>query len=32
MLSHLTPANDLTFRMSTNAPTLAIEGMTIAGR
>jgi PmbA protein len=32
MFTHLTPANDLEFRMATNAPTIAIEGMTIAGR
>lgn len=28
----LTPANDLTFRYGVNAPTLRIEGLTIAGR
>ena len=27
----LTPANDLEFRYGTNAPTLRVEGMTIAG-
>jgi PmbA protein len=27
----LTPANDLTFRYGTNAPTLRVEGLTIAG-
>jgi PmbA protein len=27
----LTPANDLTFRYGTNAPTLRIEGLTVAG-
>ena len=32
MLMSLTPANDLTYRFSLNAPTVAIEGMTIAGR
>jgi len=31
MFLHLTPANDLEFRYGTNAPTLRIEGMTIAG-
>lgn len=31
MFRHLTPANDLVFRHGTNAPTLRIEGMTIAG-
>ena len=31
MFLHLTPANDLTFRYGTNAPTLRVEGMTIAG-
>ncbi len=31
MLMEMTPANDLTFRYGTNAPTLRIEGMTIAG-
>jgi PmbA protein len=25
------PANDLVFRYGTNAPTLRIEGMTVAG-
>ena len=29
---HLTPANDLEFRYGTNAPTLRLEGLTIAGR
>jgi PmbA protein len=28
---HVTPANDLQFKSSTNAPTLRIDGMTIAG-
>jgi PmbA protein len=32
MYKELTPADDLEFRYSTNAPTLRIEGMTIAGR
>jgi PmbA protein len=27
----LTPANDLTFRYGTNAPTLRVEGLTVAG-
>ena len=31
MFAELTPANDLIFRYGTNAPTLRIEGMTIAG-
>jgi PmbA protein len=31
MFLHLTPANDLVFRHATNAPTLRIEGMTVAG-
>jgi PmbA protein len=28
----LTPANDLDFRYGINAPTIRIEGLTIAGR
>lgn len=32
MYQHLTPANDLEFRYSTNAPTLRVEGMTVAGQ
>ena len=32
MFAHLTPASDLMFRYATNAPTLAIEGMMIAGK
>jgi PmbA protein len=32
MFLHMTPANDLEFRYSTNAPTLRIEGMTVAGK
>jgi PmbA protein len=28
----LTPANDLEFRYATNAPTLRLEGLTVAGR
>ncbi len=31
MFASLTPANDLTFRYGTNAPTLRVEGMTVAG-
>ena len=31
MFLHITPARDLVFRYGTNAPTLRIEGMTIAG-
>ncbi|HVY94862.1 MAG TPA: metallopeptidase TldD-related protein, partial [Bryobacteraceae bacterium] len=31
MFRNLTPANDLVFRYGTNAPTLRVEGMTIAG-
>ncbi|MBS0472448.1 MAG: TldD/PmbA family protein [Proteobacteria bacterium] len=31
MFLHLTPANDLEFKHGTNAPTIRIEGMTIAG-
>lgn len=31
MFRELTPANDLIFNYSTNAPTLRIEGMTVAG-
>jgi PmbA protein len=31
MFTHLTPANDLVFRHGSNAPTLRIEGMTVAG-
>ncbi|MEA2984648.1 MAG: PmbA protein [Alphaproteobacteria bacterium] len=32
MFRTLTPANDLEFRYGTNAPTLRIEGLTVAGR
>ncbi len=32
MFPRLTPADDLTFRYGTNAPTLRIEGMTVAGQ
>jgi PmbA protein len=31
MFANLTPASDLEFRQGTNAPTVRIEGMTIAG-
>jgi PmbA protein len=27
----LTPANDLTFRFATNAPTVRVEDLTVAG-
>jgi PmbA protein len=32
MFRTLVPANDLTFRYGTNAPTIRLEGLTIAGR
>jgi PmbA protein len=32
MFRSLTPANDLTFKFVTNAPTLRVEGMTVAGQ
>ncbi|MDA0228987.1 MAG: TldD/PmbA family protein [Proteobacteria bacterium] len=32
MFAHLTPANDLTFRHGIDAPTLRIDGMTVAGQ
>ena len=32
MFLNMTPANDLEFKFSTNAPTLLIEGMTIGGK
>ena len=32
MFRALTPANDLTFRYGTNAPTLRLEGLTVAGQ
>lgn len=32
MFARLVPANDLDYRRATNAPTILIEGMTIAGR
>jgi PmbA protein len=31
MFGALTPANDLVFKRGTDAPTLRIEGMTLAG-
>ena len=31
MFANLTPANDLVFRHATNAPTIRVEGMTVAG-
>jgi PmbA protein len=32
MFMSLTPANDLVFRYGTNAPTVRLEGMTVAGQ
>lgn len=32
MFQNLTPASDLTFKHATNAPTVLVEGLTIAGR
>jgi PmbA protein len=32
MFANLTPANDLEFRYGTNAPTIRVEGLTVAGR
>ena len=32
MFARLVPANDLVFRYATNAPTVLVEDMTIAGR
>ena len=32
MFRRMTPANDLEFRYGTNAPTLRVEGMTVAGK
>jgi PmbA protein len=32
MLRTLSPANDLEFRFGTNAPTVRVEGLTVAGR
>ena len=31
MFARLTPANDLAFRYGTHAPTIRIDGMTVAG-
>ena len=31
MFASLTPANDLIFRYGTNAPTVRVEGLTVAG-
>ena len=31
MFMHMTPANDLTFRRGTDAPTIRVDGMTMAG-
>ena len=31
MFANLTPANDLEFRRGTDAPTIRVEGMTVAG-
>jgi PmbA protein len=31
MYLHLTPASDLVFRYGTDAPTLRVDGMTVAG-
>ena len=31
MFAHLTPANDLRFRHGTDAPTVRVDGMTLAG-
>jgi PmbA protein len=32
MFRALTPADDLEFRFGTNAPTLRVEGLTVAGQ
>ena len=32
MFKNLTPANDLEFKYGTNAPTLRIDGLTVAGK
>jgi PmbA protein len=32
MFASLVPANDLAFRYGTNAPTVRIEGLTVAGQ
>jgi PmbA protein len=31
MFMHLTPANDLQFRRGTDAPTIRVDGLTMAG-
>ena len=31
MFLNLTPANDLTFKYGSNAPTIRVDGMTVAG-
>jgi PmbA protein len=31
MFAHLVPANDLVFRRGTDAPTVRVDGMTLAG-
>ena len=31
MFANLQPANDLVFRYATNAPTVRVEGLTVAG-
>jgi PmbA protein len=32
MFQALSPANDLEFRFGTNAPSVRVEGLTVAGR
>ena len=32
MFANLTPANDLEFRYGTDAPTVRVDGMTVAGK
>jgi PmbA protein len=32
IFASMTPANDLVFRYGTNAPTVRVEGMTVAGQ
>ena len=32
MFMNMTPADDLVFRFGTNAPTVRVDGMTIAGK
>ena len=32
MFANITAANDLEFRFGTNAPSLCVEGMTVAGK